>query len=394
MNKQWRATAKHWLRRARLFGVIAALVAGSIASGRAQSSGALRFDLDTFEAPLRVVQPASTDRKYLWNLVFGTNDTTISTTDKHDGVSSLRNRFLGAAPDGASWQFQFYPTTEGLSGTPNQSWFARQYVTNPSGWVLNRINRMRIWIKLPANLHEEGDGSHNFELGTYARCSTCGGYDYESGGGHFYHFYDLGTTGAWEQLIVDMHPNHVRSLDGNTEWGEQLHPTGESGYNYFDLLTRFYFDFPYATGSGFPVPADFYIDGVEFYEETRPENVAQVYSLHAAYIQSTNTLKVGWMHSKQETTKHEVRYAFSDIHTLGWANATAAPNGVVTPQNTGGYNAMYWSSNAVTLSGRSMVYVAIKPQNSNSIRQIAIPITGGSGSSAVPTAPSNLRITS
>lgn len=387
MSKRWRGVSSG-IPGSLQVGLVAALLGGMV--GVQAQSGGLQFDLDRFEGPIRIVQPLATgNTKYLWNLVFGTNNTTIATEDKHDGVSALRNRYQGSSE---SWQFQFYPTTENLSGWPNDVNFARKFVTNPSGWVMNRINRMRIWIKLPSNLREDGGGSHNFEIGTYVRCSSCGRY--EDGGSHFYHFYDLATTGAWHQLIVDTHPNHERGDDSNAERGEQLHPTGENGYNYFDLLTRFYLDFPYVTGSGFPVPADFYIDGVEFYEETRQENIAQVYSLHSVYVQATNTVKVGWMHSKQDATRHEVRYAFSDIHGMGWANATAAPNGVITPPNTGGYNGMTWSTNQLNLSGRSTLYVAIKPQNSNLFRQITIPISGGSGGSSVPLAPSNLRIIS
>ncbi len=35
---------------------------------------------------------------------------------------------------------------------------------------------------------------------------------------------------------------------------------------------------------------------------------------------------------------------------------------------------MRYSTNQIDVSGRSMLYVAIKPQNSNRFRQIAIPI--------------------
>jgi hypothetical protein len=107
---------------------------------------------------------------------------------------------------------------------------------------------------------------------------------------HYYHKCDFETTGEWEQVIVDMHPSHQRSNFGDVEYGVLDHPSGESAYNYFDLLVGFYLDFPYET---FPLPAKFYLDGFEFYQETAQENDDQVYSVHATYVTSSNTIKVG-----------------------------------------------------------------------------------------------------
>jgi hypothetical protein len=264
--------------------------------------------------------------------------------------------------------------------------FMRRFVTNPSSWQTGRVNRMRFWIKVPPGPGTPSGGNHNFEIGTYVRCSTCGGA--EDGGSHFYHFYNFGSTGEWEQVIVDTHPDHERGGNGSSELPDQLHPTGESAYTYFDLITRFYLDFE---GQQFNMPATFYLDGFELYTETRPENVAQVRSLHAVYVPQTNEVRVGWTrHKGEDNVRHEVRYSFSDIHSGGWNNATAAPSGVVTPPSSGGYNGMVWRSTALNLSGRSQVYIAIKPQNSNLFRQIRVPLAATSTASA-PTPPSNLQ---
>ena len=379
----------HSLRRSRRT-LTAVLSSGALLLAFSGSSHAqVVYELEHFEGPLRVVQPNETslDYRYLWSIYTGNGQgtTDVTTAQKHDGSQSLRNVLTSGV-----WQFQFYSYTDGLAGFSNGWQFMRKFVTNPTSYQTNRVNRMRFWMKVPQGTDPDTGGNHNFELGTFVRCSTCSGQ--EDGGGHWYHHYNLMYTGEWHQVIVDTHPSHQRGGNGSTEWGDQLHPTGESNFTYFDLITRFYLDFPYETYS--PMPATFYIDGFELYEETRSENVAQIYSMNAVYIPSSNTVRVGWQRNKNEdSVRHEVRYAFSDIHALGWANATVAPNGTITPPGSGGYNGMEWSSTALNLSGRTMLYVAIKPQNSSLMRQITIPLTSTGGPPpAAPSAPQNLRI--
>jgi hypothetical protein len=70
-----------------------------------------------------------------------------------------------------------------------------------------------------------------------------------------------------------------------------------------------------------------------------------------------------------------VRYAFSDIYTLGYANATPAPGGTgLMPLGTGGFNNMVWSTTQINVSGQSNIYIAIKPQNSSAFHQIVHPL--------------------
>ena len=80
-----------------------------------------------------------------------------------------------------------------------------------------------------------------------------------------------------------------------------------------------------------------------------------------------------WERFKDDNTiNHEVRYSFSDIHQIGWDAATPAPNGTITPPGWQGYNGMFYDTTALPLAGHSVVYIAIKPQNSNLFTQIAV----------------------
>src|SRR5262249_29497958 len=121
------------------------------------------------------------------------------------------------------------------------------------------------------------------------------------------------------------------------------------------------------------------------------ENLDQIYSLNGVYIPSSNKVHVGWNRNKNENSvKHEVRYSFDDVFRVGWANAIAAPGGLITPPGFGGYNLMSWETTAINVTGKKVIYIAIKPQNSSLFRQIAIPLASTAGSA--PAAPTGLHI--
>ncbi len=249
--------------------------------------------------------------------------------------------------------------------------FAREYVANPSAWKFNTFNRLSFWIKSPKNaapLAEDGNGS--VQIGTYIKTvANADMYSDEAGGGHRYHIFNLPNTNTWSYLVVNTHPHHTRGESGQREEGDQLHPTGEANYNYFDCLTRFYInsgDAEAKAGS----PINYAIDNFQFFQETYPENDAQVYSIAASYVPEQNKFILTWSRPKDENTiKHEVRYSTKNIHEIGWAAATPAPNGIIEPPGWQGYNGMVYSTAALKLSGT--VYVAIKPENSNLFSQIS-----------------------
>ncbi len=349
--------------------------------------GSERVLLDDFEGgPIRVVQPDEPlqENRLLWNQY--PNDTTegpdpgnasIASNTAHDGSKSLKITVTGG-----NIYMSFYPNDGSV-------WHRmRESVLPASDWRNDTFNRLRFWVKVPPTLVPATDGGANIQFGTYVMSTTANGLNPEEGGGHYYHLFNIPYTGEWHQVIVDTHPSHQRGGNGNIEQGNLPYPTGETGYNYFDALTRFYFD---AQGPMTAVPADFYFDGFELYKETRPENIDQIYSLNGVYIPSTNTLHVAWDRNKSEDTiKHEVRYSFDDVFRIGWQNAVPAPGGLITPPGLGGYNGMTWESTAVDLSGKKIIYVAIKPQNSSLFREIAIPL--GTSAVSAPPPPNGLQV--
>ncbi len=268
--------------------------------------------------------------------------------------------------------------------------FAREYCADPGKWRFNTYNRMRFWIKAPSNGPEMPvNGMTRYDIGTYVkRVANSDSRSDEAGGNHYYHIFNLPPVGEWTQVILNMHPHHRRGNSGNMEVGYLPHPTGEENYTYFDALTRFYLTSYDAPTS---YPADYLLDEFEFYEEPNSENDQQVYALTGTYVPSSKRIIVTWSRNKDEdNVKHEVRFAFDSIHKIGWDTAMVAPqgeplqgaygpievkNGVVSPPGGGGYNGMIYATRALPLGGKSLVYIAIRPQNSKLFTQIAIPLS-------------------
>jgi len=345
----------------------------SIASAttQTQTSGTTIL-LDDFEgSDIRMTNPSALDskEKYLWSQYDGDGGpgtATLSTDTVKSGSKSIKDTITSG-----DHYLQFRPTIG--SSTKN----LRDFVIPPSAWQYDTFNRMRIWVKVPPGFTKWTGGQSNTQIGTYVRNTAFDGVgNYEQGGFHFYHLFNISYTGEWHQLIIDTHPNTWRGNPGGKEIGNQEYPTGESGKNYFDTLTRFYHHLYY--GGEISYPSNVYYDKIELYRETNPENIDQIYSLNGIYVPATNNVIVGWQRLKDENSvKHEVRYAFSDIFQMGWNTATPAPNGTVTPPGWQGYNGMDWSTTQIDVSGKNSIYIAIKPQNSNLFRQIEIPLAGG-----------------
>ena len=295
--------------------------------------------------------------------VGSTGTVSINTNDAAEGKSLQAN----VTTSGLYLQFNPY---DGVGRG-----FARDYAVAPAAWQFNTYNRMSFWIKRPTTASPLiTNGSHGTHVGTYVKQVTnADPRSDETGGGHYYHSINLPNDGQWTQVILNMHPDHRRGDSGGVDPGILRHPTGEPQFNYFDTLTRFYID-----DTTIPRTGTYRIDNIQFYREPYAENDAQVSSLTETYDPTKNEVIVTWNRLKDENNiKHEVRYAFSDIHQLGWSTATPAPNGLITPPGWQGYNGMVYDTTALPLAGHSVVYIAIKPQNSDLFSQIAIPLRRG-----------------
>jgi hypothetical protein len=275
-----------------------------------------------------------------------------------------------------------YDSANGLYDVLPKRGFARDYAVDAAQWRLNTYNRMRFWIKVPFNAAGlRIDGIENYHVGTYVkRANHADQNSDEAGGNHYYHHLILPngaeSGGQWIRVILNMHPDHQRDKPGDLEVGNQPHPTGEAGINYFDALTRWYIqqkDPPIS-----PAPAQFLLDEIEFYHETYAENDSQIYSLAAVYNPVNNRTIVTWQRNKNENTiRHEVRYLVGpqtqSPHTIGWNNLLSAPDGLITPLGWQGYNGMVYDTTAMSLPDNALgAWIAIKPENSSHFSAIYV----------------------
>jgi hypothetical protein len=306
-----------------------------------------------------------------------------------DSSTAISGKSLDVHLTNGRLTLEFNPYNySGVPGFPDNRGFARDYGLNPSQWQYNTYDRMSFWVWMPtSDTSYVTDGSHDIEFGTYVKQLTNpDNTSDEAGGTHYYHELNIPNLGVWTQVILNMHPDHQRNDPGSVDPGVIAYPTSPAGgnggtdpastYNYFDTLTRFYFDEPYTPPSSYPT--DYRFDNIQFYKSAYQENDTQVYSLTGSYQAANNRLVVTWNRDKAEdTVVQEVRYSFTDIHASGWAAATPAPSGSITPPGGGAYNGMVYDTTQLSLSGHSVVYIAIKPQNSNLFTEIAVPLNVG-----------------
>jgi hypothetical protein len=320
----------------------------------------------------------------------------IDTTSAVVG-NSLKAHLVAQSGTGNAFYAQFNPYDGVTRG------FAREYAASPSAWRFNTYNRMSFWIKIPNEPSRiySTDGSSNANVGAYAKCVAATGcpndYSDEDGGGHFYYNQNWPHTGTWVHVLLNGFVDHWRGNNGNTEEPSALHPTNEANYNLFDALTRFYFQ---DNSAPLTLPADYGIDEISFYQETFSEPDQQVRDIAATFVPQSNRVIVTWSRNKNEdSVNFELRYSFTDIHQGGWNSATAAPSGTVRPAGTAGYNGVFYDTTALPLSGKTLVYVGIRPMANNPqnlFTQVAIPLVLGGTATPPPTlpaAPSNLRVT-
>jgi len=368
------------------FVLIAVIVAVSVIAvihnkGGGDDNSSIHYEkmmvFQNFDDPTLPVNMAGSGypRAYSSSTEGGPLDISIDTSKKVAGESSLKLTMTSG--------FTFYPQWNPYKSVGRG--FARDYFPNPQEWEFNTYNRFQFWFFMAENGSPErypGPSSmSNIYMGTYVkRITNPDNFSDETGGGHYYHSFNA-LRGQWSMCVMNSHPDHRRGDSGSVDPGNLPYPTtsefGGSGdpaetYNYFDTLTRFYFQ---ESNGATEFPRTYWFDEMAFYQEPAPENDDQVYSICVSVTPETNRLFLTWRRPKDENNiKHEVRYAFSDIHKLGWNNATAAPDGIITPPGWQGYNGMVYDTTDINMKGHSVIYLAIKPQNSDIFSQVAFPL--------------------
>jgi hypothetical protein len=328
-----------------------------VAGGGGGGGGSGTDFIDRFETSARTIGGHP-----LWDVYTGEGaggSTSYSATAARFGSKGLLYTMTSGFPymhfyanDGSNWSFAHEMLSDG-------------------SWTQSAFNRLSFWVKHPSNMAEAPDNDKQVEFGTYVRKKLGDTTTQNDGGTHYYHYLNL-RPGVWTKVIIDNHPQHF--VGGPTsDPGVVTSPTTDgSGWNYFDALTRFYWN-PYATApSGYP--ADMYFDDFQFYNETLSEDVANIATVEASYKSSDTTLRVGFCrNSADDAASYTAKWSLSDItdNTQFGAATTLGTSGA---DGLGDYVNKHISGTA-DLSGQSVVYVAVQKSGRSDFRRIALELT-------------------
>jgi len=259
----------------------------------------------------------------------------------------------------------------------NNNWrYIRETISGYDEFL--KYNRIRFWMKPPPEHTHLNSGWNNLHFGTYNRNTSTSTSSNESNNAHYYHYFDVGYSGGWQQFIIDPHVHHQRGT--NQEHGVLADGFIEPGYNYFDLMTWFYWESQFTLNS----TQSWFVDRVEFLEVTEDEDIDNVYAMNAYLSEIVpNEINVRWSRRRDEhSTTYDIKYAFTSFYENGgFSHGTNAPNGsgvgsIVTGAGSSAYTACRWSTDQIDLTGQDVIYIAIKHETETTrFRQIAIPLT-------------------
>jgi len=163
---------------------------------------------------------------------------------------------------------------------------------------------------------------YNVHLGTYL-CWPGGGQDCpkEASGQHYYHWLTVNPD-TWLHVIMDRHPQHQR--------GVSPVPTDNpsSTRNYYEYMNGFYLEL--FAGSS---PQTYWVDEMELYQASQPENDISISSVWVGYWPSTNKWEMGWSdgsfssYGNTSSSTFEIRWSTAPITNGNYAQAT-----VVVPE--------------------------------------------------------------
>ena len=302
----------------------------------------------------------------------------VTSADSTHGDKLLRAVGTGGSPGAGAFKVRYY--NNHTSGASNYYNYIHETINMPPEDI-GRYNRLRFWMKPPSSIrHAYPDtGQHNFHFGCFLLNTDEDRGDPETAGYHMYHYFNFDNVDNWIQVIIDTHPSHIRHHEGKLEEGrfDIPFPVESPNHTYFDVMTYFYLASVSETNS-YPCTWDF--DGFEFFEETHVnEDIDNIYSLHGVLSKVVpNEIVVGWKRLKTRNDQlFYVKYAFTSFYENGgWSHGVDAPDGQgLEPVNSGGHNGVEFRTTGIDMTGKTVIYIAIKDQDEAvRFRQIRIPL--------------------
>lgn len=247
-------------------------------------------------------------------------------------------------------------------------WFAEGHP--PPRVETNRINTtFKYYLRHPESASSNQSSKVNFGHGEMS--------------GHTYVYYRGNLIpDTWQFFHVDDHASHILSQTGdwyslNYPWKDSTEFTPRSDLTWLDGMTYNFFQTDDEVDDAV-LPLDAYFDTMLAYTSHADEDSEEVFGITGAYHPGTTELAVSWSVQRNTSYLCDVKYAYSDIRALGWANATNAPNGQNLPSSGDDYNALeYRTTGGIPAGGNDYVYIGVKSQNKPdaNFQQIVLPLT-------------------
>jgi len=287
-------------------------------------------------------------------------------------ISGGTLQVTGSPSEGIYWHFLPYPYT-GAKG------FAKGWIE--SGTWDAGVNRLKFSFSCDRNISKTSSGYGVFQVGTYVKRDDG---NPSNQGAHYYHLVDPNVyNGKVVYVDINRTPQHQVGQNPSTNWPEN--PTAPS-FNYFDGLTRWYFDTQDGNWSG----ASCQFRPVTF-EKTLGEPDQQVSSM--TYQYTGTRYEVTWSGPKNSTLKFDIAYSGVSMKSTGFSSGTAAGTVSATGND---YTNVIWASPNMQEASPGL-YVAIRPQGQAAITEVYIPNSSGGTAPpppipAAPAAPTALKI--
>lgn len=183
-------------------------------------------------------------------------------------------------------------------------------------------NRLSMYVRLPPQKSNHVDNiidaretpADTFHIGPF-----------NDVGGHWYHVYNL-QGGGWIHVLVDGHPQHNNSFHSASLYPYPSSSVRDMGYGYFATIYRWYFSVVNPYGYTAEAPYSVWLDEIEFYNDTEPQNNETINSPAVGYYPERRVFEIGFQdkyaNNQYSYSTYEVRYSFDQITNKNWLQAT------------------------------------------------------------------------
>ena len=178
-------------------------------------------------------------------------------------------------------------------------------------------DRLSLWVWLPQTVNH-GEANHPIQTVSY--------YPFidDSGGDHYYHDVTNIGMGGWTHILFDAHPIHNNSGDSNPYDFYRVggYDCPGNAIEYFNRTVTFALRI---NDGGLPLsPMTIYLDEIEFYKVSEPENDETIVGIGVGYDAGHKIFDIGFCDKYRGSVceaLYEVRYSFSPITNANYSVA-------------------------------------------------------------------------